>query len=67
MQTPDFVQVTGKFLRLVFFLNILLIGLAGVGDLTQLNIPAGNDGGELDPHGADGNGMSVTLRYRLVH
>jgi hypothetical protein len=40
VKTPDFVQVTG------------------VGDFTKINIlkndPGG--GGELDPHGADGNG-----------
>src|ERR1700742_1314525 len=30
----------------------------GVGDLTKVNIPAGDAGGELDPHGADGNGMT---------
>jgi len=36
------------------------IQVTGVGDLTKLNIPAGNDGGgELDPHGADGNGNPV--------
>lgn len=34
------------------------VQITGVGDLTSLNIPAGNDGGgELDPHGATGNGM----------
>ncbi|GAA6042594.1 hypothetical protein JCM8097_003148 [Rhodosporidiobolus ruineniae] len=26
---------------------------------TNINIPAGDDGGELDPHGADGNGNPV--------
>lgn len=30
------------------------VQITGVGDLTKLNIPAGDDGGELDPHGADG-------------
>jgi hypothetical protein len=24
-----------------------------------MNIPAGDDGGELDPHGADGNGNPI--------
>ena len=28
----------------------------GVGDLTKINVAAGDAGGELDPHGADGNG-----------
>ncbi|KAF5370542.1 hypothetical protein D9757_010127 [Collybiopsis confluens] len=36
------------------------VQVTGVGDLTRLNIPAGNDGGgELDPHGADGNGNPI--------
>jgi hypothetical protein len=35
---------------------------SGVGDLTKVNIPAGDAGGELDPHGATGNGMT---EYRL--
>ncbi|KAL7415678.1 hypothetical protein BDY24DRAFT_266839 [Mrakia frigida] len=35
------------------------VQITGVGDLTKLNIPAGDDGGELDPHGADGNGNPI--------
>lgn len=35
------------------------IQITGVGDLTKLNIPAGDNGGELDPHGADGNGNPI--------
>jgi hypothetical protein len=31
----------------------------GVGNLTNINIPAGDGGGELDPHGADGNGNPI--------
>jgi hypothetical protein len=31
----------------------------GVGNLTNINIPAGDAGGELDPHGADGNGNPI--------
>jgi hypothetical protein len=27
--------------------------------LTSLNIPKGDEGGELDPHGADGNGNPI--------
>ncbi len=30
--------------------------ITGTGDFTKLNIPKGDQGGELDPHGADGNG-----------
>lgn len=32
------------------------VQVTGVGNLTLINIPAGDEGGELDPHGADGNG-----------
>ncbi|KAK0491692.1 hypothetical protein EDD18DRAFT_1311055 [Armillaria luteobubalina] len=35
------------------------IQVTGTGDLTKLNIPAGDAGGELDPHGADGNGNPI--------
>ncbi|KAI0337212.1 hypothetical protein BDW22DRAFT_1433510 [Trametopsis cervina] len=35
------------------------VQVTGVGDLTLLNIPKGDSGGELDPHGADGNGNPV--------
>ena len=42
------------------------VQITGVGDLTKLNIPAGDDGGELDPHGADGNGKTTDVQ-RLVH
>ncbi|EJU02335.1 hypothetical protein DACRYDRAFT_43793, partial [Dacryopinax primogenitus] len=35
------------------------VQVTGVGDMTQLNIPAGDEGGELDPHGADGNGNPI--------
>ncbi|KAG9095175.1 hypothetical protein FS749_010930 [Ceratobasidium sp. UAMH 11750] len=32
------------------------VQVTGVGDFTKINIRKGDDGGELDPHGADGNG-----------
>lgn len=35
------------------------VQVTGVGDLTLINIPKGDAGGELDPHGADGNGQSL--------
>ncbi|KAF9043502.1 hypothetical protein BDZ89DRAFT_943726 [Hymenopellis radicata] len=35
------------------------VQITGVGDLTKMNIPAGDTGGELDPHGADGNGNPI--------
>ena len=41
------------------------VQVTGVGDLTKINIPQGDEGGELDPHGADGNGEWRILLYRL--
>jgi len=35
------------------------VQVTGVGDLTKMNIPSGDGGGELDPHGADGNGNPI--------
>ena len=38
------------------------VQVTGFGDFTSMNIPAGDAGGELDPHGATGNGNSIPLR-----
>ncbi|KAK0237887.1 hypothetical protein EDD85DRAFT_832227 [Armillaria nabsnona] len=35
------------------------VQITGSGNLTMLNIPTGDGGGELDPHGADGNGNPI--------
>jgi hypothetical protein len=35
------------------------VQVTGVGHFTNINIPSGDEGGELDPHGADGNGNPV--------
>ncbi|KAJ7283287.1 hypothetical protein C8J57DRAFT_1292048 [Mycena rebaudengoi] len=35
------------------------IQVTGIGNMSFLNIPAGDQGGELDPHGADGNGNPI--------
>jgi len=35
------------------------VQVTGQGVFTNLNIPAGDEGGELDPHGADGNGNPI--------
>ncbi len=35
------------------------VQVTGVGDFTKINIKKGDEGGELDPHGADGNGNPV--------
>lgn len=32
------------------------VQVTGVGDFTKINVLNGDEGGELDPHGADGNG-----------
>ncbi|KAF9028564.1 carbohydrate-binding module family 13 protein [Hymenopellis radicata] len=35
------------------------VQVTGVGDFTKINVAAGDAGGELDPHGADGNGNPI--------
>lgn len=35
------------------------VQVTGVGDLTKINIAKSDEGGELDPHGADGNGNPI--------
>ncbi|KAJ7499421.1 hypothetical protein FB451DRAFT_37814 [Mycena latifolia] len=35
------------------------VQVTGIGNMTMLNIPDRDEGGELDPHGADGNGNPV--------
>ncbi|KII87737.1 hypothetical protein PLICRDRAFT_42246 [Plicaturopsis crispa FD-325 SS-3] len=35
------------------------VQVVGVGDFTKINVPKGDAGGELDPHGADGNGNPI--------
>ncbi|GAA5942064.1 uncharacterized protein JCM15063_004289 [Sporobolomyces koalae] len=35
------------------------VQITGTGKFTQMNIPSGDEGGELDPHGADGNGNPI--------
>jgi len=63
VQTPDYVQITGPACSLSLRYSIasqhcsnLYSTAVGIGDLTKINIPSGDAGGELDPHGADGNG-----------
>ncbi|KAJ7279298.1 hypothetical protein C8J57DRAFT_1434003 [Mycena rebaudengoi] len=47
--------ITGiSFLKTEFYVQIM-----GTGDLTRLNINAGDQGGELDPHGAFGSGNPI--------
>lgn len=35
------------------------VQVTGFGDLTKINVPQGDGGGELDPHGATGNGNPI--------
>ncbi|KAL0948641.1 hypothetical protein HGRIS_010447 [Hohenbuehelia grisea] len=35
------------------------VQVTGIGDFTKINIRPGDAGGELDPHGADGNGNPI--------
>ncbi|KAJ7149933.1 carbohydrate-binding module family 13 protein [Mycena filopes] len=35
------------------------VQVTGTGDFTKINIKGGDEGGELDPHGADGNGNPI--------
>ncbi|KAF8324854.1 uncharacterized protein EI90DRAFT_3239563 [Cantharellus anzutake] len=35
------------------------VQVTGVGDFTKMNIPKGDEGGELDPHGATGEGNPI--------
>ncbi|TRM58652.1 carbohydrate-binding module family 13 protein [Schizophyllum amplum] len=35
------------------------VQITGQGDFTKINLSAGDSGGELDPHGADGNGNPI--------
>lgn len=37
------------------------VQVTGTGDLTKLNVPKGDTGGELDPHGEDGLGERCAL------
>ncbi|CAK5284853.1 unnamed protein product [Mycena citricolor] len=51
---PDGTLTGVSFLKTPFYVQIM-----GYGDFTKLNIPAGDFGGELDPHGATGAGNPV--------
>ncbi|WWC72504.1 uncharacterized protein I206_106466 [Kwoniella pini CBS 10737] len=53
-QIPD-----GTFTSVHFVKTPLYWQIQGLGDLTKLNIASGDEGGELDPHGATGLGNPV--------
>ncbi|KAJ6510554.1 hypothetical protein C8R45DRAFT_1088712 [Mycena sanguinolenta] len=51
---PDGTITAVSFLKTDFYVQLM-----GLGDFTKLNIVAGDEGGELDPHGATGAGNPV--------
>ncbi|TBU28061.1 hypothetical protein BD311DRAFT_353625 [Dichomitus squalens] len=51
---PDGAITGAHFIQTPDYVQVL-----GVGDLTKINVPAGDTGGELDPHGQDGNGNPI--------
>lgn len=51
---PDGTITGVSFVKTDFYVQVI-----GYGDLTKINIPAGDFGGELDPHGAFGDGNPV--------
>ncbi|KAJ7201489.1 hypothetical protein B0H12DRAFT_531602 [Mycena haematopus] len=51
---PDGTITAVSFLKTDFYVQIM-----GLGDFTKLNIQSGDEGGELDPHGATGAGNPV--------
>ncbi|KAF8888567.1 hypothetical protein BD779DRAFT_449571 [Infundibulicybe gibba] len=51
---PDGAITGAHFLQTPDFVQV-----TGVGNLQLINIPAGDAGGEMDPHGADGNGNPI--------
>jgi len=51
---PDGTITGVSFLKTDFYVQLI-----GYGDLTKINIPAGDFGGELDPHGAYGTGNPI--------
>jgi hypothetical protein len=51
---PDGTLTGVSFLKTDFYVQVM-----GYGDLTKINVPAGDFGGELDPHGAYGTGNPI--------
>jgi hypothetical protein len=42
------------------------VQVTGQGDFTKINVPKGDEGGELDPHGSDGNGNPGTDSFPFI-
>ncbi|KAJ7588282.1 hypothetical protein C8J56DRAFT_890087 [Mycena floridula] len=51
---PDGTLTGVQFLKNDFYVQVMAIG-----DFTKLNLQAGDSGGELDPHGAEGTGNPI--------
>ncbi|KDN52233.1 hypothetical protein K437DRAFT_281084 [Tilletiaria anomala UBC 951] len=51
---PDGTITSSHFVKTPYFVQVV-----GTGDLTRIGVAAGDAGGELDPHGADGNGNPI--------
>ncbi|KAJ7232160.1 hypothetical protein B0H12DRAFT_1223254 [Mycena haematopus] len=51
---PDGTITAVSFLKTDFYVQLM-----GLGDFTKLNVVAGDEGGELDPHGATGAGNPI--------
>ena len=51
---PDGTITSAHFVKTPLYWQI-----QGAGDLTKLNIKDGDQGGELDPHGAEGTGNPI--------
>lgn len=49
----------GSITGVTFIQTPDFVQVTGVGDLTSMNIPKGDEGGELDPHGATGLGNPI--------
>lgn len=49
----------GSITGITFIQTPDFVQVTGVGDLTSMNIPKGDEGGELDPHGATGLGNPI--------
>lgn len=49
----------GTFTAVHFVKSPLYVQVMGMGDFTKINIADNDEGGELDPHGATGNGNPV--------
>lgn len=73
LETPHYIQGEEQCIHLSLTRKIVSLGstesltigfgnlatVTGTGDFTKMNVAAGDEGGELDPSGADGNGNPI--------